>query len=87
MGDRDVAEIGQPQIQDFAGKLTRSVVKHSNTPLATSSIRLIIARLSSVFSYAVDAGLIELNPVSASRIHKRLGPTKPKRHVGGLPGV
>lgn len=79
MGDRDVAEIGQPQIQDFAGKLTKSVVKHSNTPLATSSIRLIIARLSSVLSYAVDVGLIEFNPVSASRIHKRLGSAKPKR--------
>ncbi|PNB72078.1 hypothetical protein C1X64_21765 [Pseudomonas sp. GW456-E7] len=79
MGDRAMAEIGQPQIQDFAGKLTKSVVKHSNMPLATSSIRLIIARLSSVFSYAVDAGLIDFNPVSASRIHKRLGPAKPKR--------
>ncbi len=79
MGDCDVVEIGQTQIQDFAGKLTKSVVKHSNTPLATSSIRLIIARLSSVFSYAVDAGLIEFNPVSASRIHKRLGSSKPKR--------
>lgn len=79
MGDHRIAEIGQKQIQDFAGKLTKSVVKHSNTPLATSSIRLIIARLSSVFSYAVDAGLIDLNPVSASRIHKRLGPSKPKR--------
>jgi integrase len=79
MGDHRIAEIGQKQIQDFAGKLIKSVVKHSNTPLATSSIRLIIARLSSVFSYAVDAGLIDLNPVSASRIHKRLGPSKPKR--------
>jgi hypothetical protein len=79
MGDRRIAEIGQKQIQDFAGKLIESVVKHSNTPLATSSIRLIIARLSSVFSYAVDVGLIDLNPVSASRIHKRLGPSRPKR--------
>lgn len=79
MGDHRIAEIGQKQIQDFAGKLIKSVVKHSNTPLATSSIRLIIARLSSVFSYAVDAGLIDLNPVSTSRIHKRLGPSKPKR--------
>lgn len=79
MGDHRIAEIGQKHIQDFAGKLIKSVVKHSNTPLATSSIRLIIARLSSVFSYAVDAGLIDLNPVSASRIHKRLGPSKPKR--------
>ena len=79
MGDRAIAEIGQTQIQDFAGNLTKSVVKHSNMPLATSSIRLIIARLSSVLSYAVDAGLIEFNPVSTSRIHKRLGSSKPKR--------
>ncbi|WP_248484402.1 site-specific integrase [Pseudomonas sp. CYM-20-01] len=79
VADHNIAEIGPKHIQDFAEKLTKSFVKHSNTPLATSSIRLIIARLSSVFSYAVDTGLMAHNPVSTSRINKRLGSSKPKR--------
>lgn len=79
MGDLSVADIGAEEVRTFATQLSQAKAKGQEKPLATSTVRLTIARLSSVLSYAVDAGAIQSNPVSSSRIHRRLGPAKPKR--------
>jgi integrase len=80
MGDKPIAAIQPSHIHAFAANLIQpenAKVK----PLATSSTRLLLARLSSVMAFSVDSGLIEANPVTASRIHKRLGSGKPKRRL------
>lgn len=80
MGDKPIAAIQPSDIHAFAANLIQP--KNANVkPLATSSTRLLLARLSSVMAFSVDSGLIEANPVTASRIHKRLGSGKPKRRL------
>lgn len=81
MGDLSISSIGPSEIQAFAAQMSQTQAKGQEKPLATSTVRLTIARLSSVLSYAVDSGLIQTNPVSTSRIHKRLGSAKPKRRL------
>lgn len=80
MGDMSIAAIQPSHIHAFAANL----IQPENAdvkPLATSSTRLLLARLSSVMAFSVDTGLIEANPVTASRIHKHLGSGKPKRRL------
>lgn len=80
MGDMPIAAIQPSHIHAFAANLIQP--ENANVkPLATSSTRLLLARLSSVMAFSVDSGLIEANPVTASRIHKRLGSGKPKRRL------
>jgi integrase len=80
MGDMPIAAIRPSHIHAFAANLIQP--ENANVkPLATSSTRLLLARLSSVLAFSVDSGLIEANPVTASRIHKRLGSGKPKRRL------
>ncbi|CAI3789676.1 hypothetical protein AHFPHNDE_03379 [Pseudomonas sp. MM227] len=80
MGDKPIAAIQPSDIHAFAAKLLQPPSDRVK-PLATSSTRLLLARLSSVMAFAVDHGQIETNPVTASRIHKRLGSGKPKRRL------
>jgi len=80
MGDKPIAAIQPADIHEFAGNLIQPSDPDVK-PLATSSTRLLLARLSSVMAFAVDSGLLETNPVTASRIHKRLGSGKPKRRL------
>jgi integrase len=80
MGDKPIAAIQPSDIHAFAAKLLQPSSDQIK-PLATSSTRLLLARLSSVMAFAVDHGQIETNPVTASRIHKRLGSGKPKRRL------
>lgn len=80
MGDNPIAAIQASDIHAFAANLIQpsdDAVK----PLAISSTRLLLARLSSVLAFSVDSGLLETNPVIASRIHKRLGSGKQKRRL------
>ncbi len=84
-GDSVLAMIQPTDIHGFAGALINPT-DPTKRPLATSSARLLLARLSSVLAFAVDAGLLKSNPVVASRIHKRLGPGKPKRNLGNDKG-
>jgi len=80
MGDAPIATIQPSDIHAFAANL----IQPSDTavkPLAISSTRLLLARLSSVLAFSVDSGLVETNPVIASRIHKRLGTGKQKRRL------
>lgn len=80
MSDMPITAIQPSHIHTFAANL----IQPENTnvkPLATSSTRLLLARLSSVMAFSVDSGLIETNPVTASRIHKHLGSGKPKRRL------
>lgn len=81
IGDLSITSIGPTEIQSFAALMSQTPAKGQEKPLATSTVRLTIARLSSVLSYAMDSGLIQTNPVSTSRIHKRLGSAKPKRRL------
>jgi len=80
MGDKPIAAIQPSDIHAFAAKLLQPTSEQVK-PLATSSTRLLLARLSSVMAFAVDHGQIEINPVTASRVHKRLGSGKPKRRL------
>ncbi|GLH34303.1 hypothetical protein BR1R5_36920 [Pseudomonas sp. BR1R-5] len=80
MGDKPIAAIQASDIHVFAANLIQPADANVK-PLATSSTRLLLARLSSVLAFSVDSGLIETNPVTASRIHKRLGSGKPKRRL------
>lgn len=80
MGDKPIASIQPSDIHAFAANLIQPA-EEKVKPLATSSTRLLLARLSSVMAFAVDSGLLETNPVTASRIHKRLGSGKPKRRL------
>lgn len=80
MGDMPIAAIQPSDIHKFATTLIQPSDPEVK-PLAISSTRLLLARLSSVLTFSVDSGLIETNPVSASRIHKRLGSGKPKRRL------
>lgn len=80
LGDKPIAAIQPSDIHAFAASLIRPA-EASIKPLATSSTRLLLARLSSVLAFSVDSGWLETNPVLASRIHKRLGPTKLKRRL------
>ncbi|QXH46138.1 hypothetical protein KSS93_25270 [Pseudomonas xanthosomatis] len=80
MGDQPIATIQPSDIHAFAANLIQpadAAVK----PLAISSTRLLLARMSSVLAFSVDSGLLETNPVIASRVHKRFGPSKPKRRL------
>ncbi|WP_079202909.1 site-specific integrase [Pseudomonas sp. CC6-YY-74] len=79
IGDLSITSIGPTEIQAFAALLTSTQAKGKDKPLAVSTVRLTMARLSSVMAYAVDSGLVQSNPVITSRIHKRLGSAKPKR--------
>lgn len=80
MGDKPIASIQPSDIHAFAANLIQPT-DASVKPLATSSTRLLLARLSSVMAFTVDSGLVETNPVTASRIHKRLGSGKAKRRL------
>jgi len=80
MGDKPIASIQPSDIHTFAANLIQPADDNIK-PLATSSTRLLLARLSSVMAFSVDSGLLETNPVTASRIHKRLGSGKPKRRL------
>lgn len=80
MGDKPIASIQPSDIHKFAANLIHPA-DGSVKPLATSSTRLLLARLSSVMAFTVDSGLLETNPVTTSRIHKRLGSGKPKRRL------
>ncbi|MEG0859757.1 MAG: site-specific integrase [Pseudomonas sp.] len=80
MGDQPIAAIQPSDIHTFAANLIQPP-DDKVKPLATSSTRLLLARLSSVMAFSVDSGLIEINPVTASRIHKRLGSGKTKRRL------
>lgn len=80
MGDKPIASIQPSDIHAFAGDLIQPPDANVK-PLATSSTRLLLARLSSVMAFTVDSGLLETNPITASRIHKRLGSGKPKRRL------
>ncbi|MDH4869317.1 site-specific integrase [Pseudomonas sp. BN515] len=81
MGDLRITTIDPIEVQTFATRLSQSKAKGQDKPLATSTVRLTIARLSSILSYAVDSGIIPTNPISSSRLHKRLGSAKPKRRL------
>lgn len=85
MGDCNLQTIQPTDIHEFAGMLINPA-EPSVQPLATSSARLLLARLSSVLAFAVDSGLLQSNPVITSRIHKRLGSAKPKRSPGNDKG-
>lgn len=80
MGDKSITAIQPSDIHAFAANLIQPS-DDKVKPLATSSTRLLLARLSSVMAFTVDSGLLETNPVTASRIHKRLGSGKPKRRL------
>ncbi|WBM33657.1 site-specific integrase [Pseudomonas sp. NY11382] len=80
MGDKPIASIQPSDIHAFAAKLIQPADENVK-PLATSSTRLLLARLSSVMAFTVDSGLLEINPVTTSRIHKRLGSGKAKRRL------
>lgn len=80
MGDKPIASIQPSDIHAFAANLIQPADDNIK-PLATSSARLLLARLSSVMAFSVDSGLLETNPVTASRIHKRLGSGKSKRRL------
>ncbi|MGA4636263.1 DUF6538 domain-containing protein [Pseudomonas solani] len=80
-GNCALTAIQPADIHRFAGVLLNPTDAKVQ-PLATSSTRLLLARVSSVLAFAVDAGLLKSNPVTISRIHKRLGPGKPKRNLG-----
>lgn len=80
MGDKPIASIQPSDIHAFAANLIQPADENVK-PLATSSTRLLLARLSSVMAFTVDSGLLETNPVRTSRIHKRLGSGKPKRRL------
>ncbi|MCO6059924.1 site-specific integrase [Pseudomonas sp. MOB-449] len=81
MGDLFAKDIGATEIQDFAARLTKCQASGKELPMATSTVRLTLARLSSVLSFAVDSGYALANPISTSRIHKRLGSGKPKHRL------
>lgn len=85
--NRLIAKIGNPSItavtpeniHSFAAELINPPT--GTGPLAASSAKLLLARISSVLSFAVDSGWLVQNPVSTSRINKRLGTSKPKRSL------
>lgn len=53
-----------------------------DTPtLSSATVRLTVARLSSLMSFAVESGHISSNPVTASRVLRKLDAAKPKRHL------
>ncbi|MDP5886208.1 DUF6538 domain-containing protein [Pseudomonas aeruginosa] len=53
-----------------------------NTPtLSTATIRLSIARLSSLLSFVVESGAIPFNPVIRSRVLRRLDAAKSKKQL------
>ncbi|MFU3272153.1 DUF6538 domain-containing protein [Pseudomonas aeruginosa] len=81
LGDCALTAIQPADIHRFAGALI-DPADPKERPLATSSARLLLARLSSVLAFAIDSGRLKSNPVTISRIHKRLGPGKPKRRLG-----
>lgn len=85
MGDCNLQAIQPVDIHEFASILI-TPTNARDKPLATSSARLLLARLSSVLAFAVDSGLMQSNPVVTSRIHRRLGPSKPKRTLGNDKG-
>jgi len=80
MGDMPIGAIQPLDIHKFASNLIQPSAPEVK-PLATSSTRLLLARLSSVLAFCVDSGLMETNPVISSRIHKHLGSGKPKRRL------
>ncbi|MDF0730193.1 site-specific integrase [Pseudomonas entomophila] len=80
MGDNPIAAIQPSDIHAFAANLIQPS-DAAVQPLAISSTRLLLARLSSVLAFSVDSGLMETNPVIASRIQKRLGTGKQKRRL------
>ena len=85
MGDVPIVFIRPTDIHRFAGALIAPDTVDQR-PLATTSARLLLARVSSVLTFAVDAGLLPSNPVTTSRIHKRLGSAKTKRSLTGNKG-
>lgn len=84
-GNCALTAIQPADIHRFAGALI-DPTDPKERPLAISSTRLLLARLSSVLAFAVDGGFLKSNPVAISRIHKRLGPGRPKRSLGNDKG-
>lgn len=85
IGDVPITSITPTDIHHFAGALIAPSAADQR-PLAATSARLLLARISSVLTFAVDAGLLQSNPVTTSRIHKRLGPARTKCSLTGNKG-
>lgn len=84
VGDIGVQAITGQDIHSFASQLIQPS-DPATRPLAISSARLVIARLSSVLGFAVDIGQIDSNPASTSRVNKRLR-TNNQRHFDNNKG-
>lgn len=57
----------------------KRLAKPDTPTLSPATIRLTVARLSSLLSFAVESGQIVANPVTASRVLRKLDAAKPKR--------
>jgi integrase len=57
----------------------KKLAKPDTPTLSPATIRLTVARLSSLLSFAVESGQIDANPVTASRVLRKLDAAKPKR--------
>lgn len=59
----------------------KMLAKPDTPTLSSTTVRLTVARLSSLMSFAVESGHISSNPVTASRVLRKLDAAKPKRHL------
>ncbi|WP_139147828.1 DUF6538 domain-containing protein [Pseudomonas aeruginosa] len=59
----------------------KKLAKPDTPTLSTATIRLSIARLSSLLSFVVESGAIPFNPVIRSRVLRRLDAAKPKKRL------
>ncbi|EPJ9566266.1 site-specific integrase [Pseudomonas aeruginosa] len=59
----------------------KRLAKPDTPTLSTATIRLSIARLSSLLSFVVESGAIPFNPVIKSRVLRRLDAAKPKKSL------
>ncbi|MBU0801786.1 MAG: site-specific integrase, partial [Alphaproteobacteria bacterium] len=59
----------------------KKLAKPDTPTLSSATVRLTVARLSSLMSFAVESGHISSNPVTASRVLRKLDAAKPKRHL------
>ncbi|WP_134163364.1 site-specific integrase [Pseudomonas citronellolis] len=59
----------------------KKLAKPGTPTLSTATIRLSIARLSSLLSFVVESGAIPFNPVTRSRVLRRLDAAKPKKRL------
>jgi integrase len=73
IGGRKAKSASIEQLKKLAGP---------NTPtLSPATIRLTVARLSSLMSFAVESGHTTSNPVTASRLLRKLDSAQPKRSL------